>query len=69
LKATTPLVKGHEFRPRREPAVVREREERDAVELDLLDARVGVEDDVEEQVAAFVGDQAGEAAGEKPERL
>ena len=41
---------------------MRDREERDAVKVDALDARVGVEDDVEEQVTGLVGSQPHERA-------
>ena len=37
------------------PGVVRDGEEREAVERDLLEAGVRVEDAVEQQMAAFVG--------------
>ncbi len=41
------------------------REERDAVKLDTFDPWIGVEDHVEEEMAAFVGHQPNRSAGEE----
>ena len=47
-----------ELAARRQPRVVGDREERDAVERDLLEPGIRVEDAVEQQVAALVGASA-----------
>ena len=41
-------------------------EERNAAELDALDARIGVKDDVEQQMAALVSGETGERPRDKP---
>jgi hypothetical protein len=55
----------HELAARREPLAVRDREERQAVKRHLLEARLRVEEAVEQQMAALVGRERHAGAGEK----
>ena len=48
----------HELLAPRQTAAMRDGKERDAVKVDAFDARVGVEDHVEEQVPGFVRGEA-----------
>ena len=54
-----------ELAARRQTAAVRDGEERDAVEVDPAEPGVGVEQQIEEQVAAFVRSERHGAAGEE----
>jgi hypothetical protein len=62
-----PCRRDHQLATGREIRPVRHREERDAVEVDPLHRRVGVERDVEHQVPALMRRQTGERAAEEPQ--
>ena len=56
----------HELAARREAGIVRDGEERDAVKRHLLEARLGVEDAVKQEVAALVGAEPDRRTEQEP---
>jgi hypothetical protein len=50
---------------RRQIVPVGNRKERDAVEIDAANARIGIEEDIEEEMSALVGPEPNRCPGKK----
>jgi hypothetical protein len=57
--------RNHDFTPWRERVTVSDREERDTVELNPLHARIGIEQQIECQMACLVREQADGCPGDE----